>query len=133
MCASGMDGGLGVRVSWGPYWREPRVIGNCAAVRSGGMEARSESQHRTKVKPRKAGPTWVSVHSNATPYFQSWRDGSGDGGGETSFILTPRELPWPANAVDLTATSGRRLVEKSDHLVVVTKPGNAGGAKGVTG
>jgi hypothetical protein len=57
------------------------------------MEAVDEPQHRTKVKPRKAGLTRVSVPAIATPSIQSWQDGIEDGGGGALLILTPGDLP----------------------------------------
>ena len=104
------------------------------SVRTREMEARGEPPYRTQVKPRKAGPTWVSTPDSATPDFQSRRDGIGDGDGGKRLVLTPGDL-------DGSAVSGRRRegndalpmsVEESDHPVVALKPGNAGGAKGVT-
>lgn len=114
--------------------RPPLAAYRVEPARARGMEARGGPQHRTQVKPRKAGPTWVSTPGSATPDFQSRRDGIGDGGGGKLLVLTPGDLGG-------SATSGRRRegddalpmsVEESDHLVVVRKPGNAGGAKGVT-
>lgn len=99
------------------------------------MEARGEPQHRTQVKPRKAGPAWVSVLRSATPDIQPRRDGIGDGGGGTLFVLTLGDLHG-------SASSGRRQggndellmsAEKSDHPIRALSPGNAGGAKGVMG
>lgn len=102
-------------------------------ARACGMEARDEPQHRTKVKPRKAGLTWESVPPNATPDIQSRQDGIEDGGGGTLLVLTRGDLHGSAGC-------GRRLgdglpmsVEKSDHSIRAGKPGNAGGAKGVMG
>ena len=104
-------------------------------ARSCGVEALDEPQRRTRVKLRKAIEVRVSVPPNATPNIQSGPRGSGDGEGGTLRRLTQRDLLG-------SATSGRRgegndnppmSLEKSDHLVVAMKPGNAGGAKGVTG
>ena len=98
------------------------------------MEARGKPPYRTQVKPRKAGPIWVSTRCSAMPDFQSRRDGIGDGDGGKWLVLTPGDLGG-------SAVSGRRRegndallmsVEESDHLVVAMKLGNAGGAKGVT-
>ncbi len=98
------------------------------------MEALDEPQHRTKVKLRKAVDAWVSALASVTPDIQSWHRGSGDGSGGTLCVLTRGDLHESA--------CGRRggdkddppmLVKKSDHLVVAMKPGNSGGAKGVTG
>ena len=101
-------------------------------ARACGVEARGQPQHRTQVKPRKAGPTWVSVPPSATPDIQSRRDGTGDGGGGKWLVLTPGDLGG-------CVTRGRRRgdalptpTEKSDHPIVAMKPGNAGGARGVT-
>jgi len=105
------------------------------SARSCGMEARDEPQHRAKAKLRKADVVWVSARPGVTPSFQTRRRGSGDGCGGTHCALTRGELRW-------SGIAGRRgggnddppmPKEKSDHLVVVMKPGNAGGAKGVTG
>ena len=104
-------------------------------VRSCGMEGLDEPQHRAQAKLRKAFGVWVSVPSNVTPDIQSRPRGIGDGGGGTLCVLTRGDL-------HRSAASGRRgggnddptmPVEKSDHLTVALKPGNAGGAKGVTG
>ncbi len=105
------------------------------SARSCGMEALDAPQHRTKVKLRKAFDAWVSALPSATPDIQSRHRGSGDGGGGTLCVLTRGDL-------HRSMRCGRRgggnddpptPVEKSDHLIVVMKPGNAGGAKGVTG
>lgn len=99
------------------------------------MEALDEPQHRAKAKLRKALGVWVSVPSNATPDIQTRPRGTGDGGGGTLCVLTQGDLHE-------SAPRGRREggnddppmpVEKSDHPIVVMKPGNSGGAKGVTG
>ena len=106
-----------------------------ASVRSCGMEALDAAQHRAKAKLRKAIEVWVSVPPNATPYIQSRPRSSGDGGGVTLCVLTRGEFHGPAQAVGgkEATTTPRHQMEKSDHLIVVMKPGNAGGAKGVTG
>lgn len=99
------------------------------------MEALDEPQHRTKVKFRKAFDAWVNVRANVTPDIQSRHQGIGDGSGGTLCDLTQGDLHG-------STRSGRREegnddpptpMEKSDHLIVVKKPGNAGGAKGVIG
>ena len=121
-------------------WRQlheacvPMAAHRVEPARACGMEARGEPRSRTQVNPRKAGPTWVSMPVIAMPDIQSRRDGIGGGNGGKLFVLTPGDL-------DGSAVSGRRRegndalltsVEESDHLVVVMKPGNAGGAKEVT-
>lgn len=147
-CALGMNETLGVEVPDGALLEatvirrqlrethRPTIASayRVEPARACGMEARGEPPYRTQVKPRKAGPTWVSTPDSAMPDFQSRRDGIGDGDGGTRLVLTPGDL-------DGSAVSGRRregndalpmFVEESDHPVVATRPGNAGGAKGVT-
>ena len=111
------------------------VTSSGTSVRSGGMEALDEPQHRAKANLRKAVETWVSVPSNVTPEIQSRSRGTGGGGGGTLSVLTQGDLQG-------SASSGRggggnddptKPMKKSDHLIVVMKPGNSGGAKGVTG
>ena len=102
------------------------------AARTCGMEARGQAQHRMQMKPREAGLSWVSEPSIATPGIQSWQDGTGDGGGAKRSGLTLGDLPGPARAEPPPSPrSGPGTGQKSDHLVVATKPGNSGGAKGV--
>jgi len=99
------------------------------------MEALDAAQHRAKAKLRKAIEVWVSVPSNVTPHIQSRPRSTEAGGGAKLCVLTRGDLHGPAQAVggkEATMTHQRLQVEKSDHLVVVMKPGNAGGAKGVT-
>ena len=142
-----MDETLGVEVPDGAAleatvtWRQLREICRplgagyrIAPERARGEEARGEPWHRTQVKPCKAGPTWVSMPVNAKPDIQSRRDGNGDGGRGTWFVLT-------SGGLGRSAPSGRRRGgddalpmpgKESDHPIVVVKPGNAGGAKGVT-
>lgn len=102
------------------------------AARPCGMEARGQAQHRTQVKPREAGLTWVSEPSIATPGFQSWQDGMGDGRGAKRSGLTLGDLPGPARAeTPPFPRGGPGTGQKSDHLIVATKPVKAGGVKGV--
>ena len=72
---------------------------------------------------------------NVTPDIQSWQEGIEDGGGGKLLILTLRDLFGSTLVVGLNGGNDVRPKpeEKSDHLIVVTKPGNAGGAKGVMG
>jgi hypothetical protein len=111
------------------------------AVRSCEMEARSVPQHRTKVNLQAGLLAWVSGPVSVTPNIRSWPGGSGGGSGGTSLCLTPGDLERskrcddsPTDLVSRCGGNDRWLtsIEKSDHLVVVTKPGNAGGAKGMT-
>ena len=105
----------------------------CLTVRTRGMEARSEPQHRTQVNLRKAGLIWVSVPPSATPDIQSWQDGIGGGGGGTLLVLTLGDLFESAKGGRAGRNVGTKLGEKSDRLTVAMKPGNAGGAKETTG
>ena len=100
------------------------------------MEARGETQHRTQVKPRKAGPIWVSVLVNATPdYPIVVRTVLGTAAaGSCSFL--PQEIsPGPHWSVGHQEgnDAGPKPGEKSDHPIVARKPAKAGGAKGVMG
>ena len=65
-------------------------------VRACGMEARGLPQHRTQVKPRKAGLSRLACRPTRRPNIQPRQDGNGDGGGGKLFILTPRDLSWSA-------------------------------------
>ena len=100
-------------------------------ARACGMEAENEPQHRTQVKPRKAGLTWVSVPGTATPDIQPWQDGIEDGGGGTLFALIQGDLCGSATAVGQKEVNDDRPMraEKSDLLIVARKPAKAGGAK----
>ncbi len=111
------------------------------AVRSCEMEARSEPQHRTKVNLQAGMLTWASGPVSVTPNIRSWSGCSGGGSGGTSLCLTPGDLKRskrcdnsPADLVGLCEGNDHSPMsfEKSDHLVVVMKLGNASGAKGVT-
>ena len=104
------------------------------------MEARSEPQHRTKVNLQAGCLVWVSGPVSATPNIRSWPGGSGGGSGGTSLCLTPGDLdrspisprPKAWGTVREGNDNGLTSIEKSDHLVVVTKRSNARGAKGMT-
>ena len=94
----------------------------------------SESQHRTKVNLQVGLPVWASGILSVTPNIRSWSGGSGCG---TLLCLSPGDLDRSRQCVerptDLAGMDGGNnfkpiSIEKSDHLVVVTKPGNAGGA-----
>lgn len=104
------------------------------------MEARSESQHRMKMNLQAGWLSWVSTPGVATPNIRSRAASSEGGSGETFLILTPRDLqrspvsPRPKAWGRLNEGNDRepKSLEKSDHLIVVMKPGNVGGAKGMT-
>lgn len=97
------------------------------------MEAGNEPQHRTKVNSRAGRPVWVSVPRDATPGIQSWQDGIRSGSGGKSCVITLGDLLGSAKCGRSTGDGVPMPEEKSDHLIVAMKPGNAGGAKGVTG
>jgi hypothetical protein len=99
------------------------------------MEVRSASQHRTKVNLQAGCLIRVSVPTNVTPNIRSGADSSEGGSGETFLILTPRDLSESADGGRTKGGNDRGSMpaEKSDHLIVAPKPGNAGGAKGMTG
>ena len=104
------------------------------------MEAVSEPQHRTKVNLSAGCLAWVSARLSTTPDIRSRPGSNRGGGGGTLLILTPRDLD--RSTVRPRPKAGGRgregndnasmSIEKSDHLIVVLRPGNAGGAKGVT-
>lgn len=98
------------------------------------MEARSESQYRTKVKLQAGCLSWVSVRGYAKPDIRSWSDSSEDGNGETFLNLTPRDLRGSAYSGRAKGGNDRSPMptEKSDHLILVLKSGNADGAKEMT-
>jgi hypothetical protein len=97
------------------------------------MEARSESQHRTKVNSCAGSSGWVSAPPSATPNIRSRQGCSGGGGGEKFCALTLGDLLGSAVRGRSASDDGTMSGEKSDHPIVVMNPGNAGGAKGVTG
>ena len=111
------------------------------AVRSCEMEARSVPQHRMKMNLQAGMLIWVSGPKPVTPNIRSWSTCSGGGSGGKSLCLTPGDLDRSTGCIPTDArvvrpaketTTAPNRFEKSDHLIVATKPGNAGGAKGVT-
>ena len=96
------------------------------------MEGCSEPQHRMKMNLCAGRPDWVSVPVDATPNIQTSQDCIGGGGGGKICELTLGDLYMSALSGRLGRNARTTRVEKSDHPIVVPKPGNAGGAKGVT-
>lgn len=98
------------------------------------MEAVSEPQHRTKVNLCAGSLAWVSVPADTTPSIRPWPGSNRGGRGGTLLNLTPRDLHRSGSFGKANGENDTCLmsVEKSDHLIVVTKPGNSGGAKEVT-
>ena len=106
------------------------------AARPCGMEARGEPQHRTQVNPSAGWPgqgEYARKYDVQYPTVAGAVVGAGAAGHCSSL---PQEIstgpPWGGRGLE----GNNELpmpVEKSDHLVVAMKPGNAGGAKGVAG
>ncbi len=110
-----------------PFGREFSTARECE------MEAASEPQHQTRVNSRAGWAEWVSKRQFAMPYILMCQHSIKSGRGGKFFWLTLRDL------YRSMITSGRSVregvpmsIEKSDHLIVVMKPSNVGGAKGVT-
>lgn len=97
------------------------------------MEAGNELQHRTRVNAGAGRSVWVSVPRNVTPDIQSRQDGIRRGGGRTTCVLTLGDLSGSAERGRSVGDGVPKPAEKSDHLIRAMRPGNAGGAKGVTG
>ena len=109
--------------------RQPEGLG---AARTRGMEAGGEVLHQTQVNPRKAGLCWVRLPSKSKPDIQLCQDGSGGGGSTKAFAPYPERSPLVRGSGRSGGNAGTMPLEKSDHLIVAGKPGDAGGAKGVT-
>jgi hypothetical protein len=83
-------------------------------ARACGMEAGSESQHRTKVNLQAGFLAWASVPPNTTPDIRPRSGSSEGGGGEKLLNLTPRDLFRSARAVGHEkATTKGRCLERS--------------------
>ena len=107
------------------------------AARPCGMEARDEPQYRTQVNPT-AG--WSGPGECASQHEAQYPTGAG---GVVGAAIAGHCSPLPQEISSGPRPQGRGSVqggndayampvEKSDHPVVALKPGNAGGAKGVT-
>ena len=103
-------------------------------VRACGMEARGLPQHRTQVKPRKAGLSGQACSPTRRPISNRGRTVLGtEAAGSCSPL--PQEIslgPLCGRAQggnDADSMPG----EKSDHPIVARKPAKAGRAKGVMG
>ena len=104
------------------------------------MEARSVPQHRTKVNLQAGLLARVSGQRTVMPNIRSWPGSSGGGSGGKSLYLTlgdlgrssvsPRTKAWGRGGEG--NDNAPKSIEKSDHPIVVSKPGNVGGAKGMT-
>lgn len=100
------------------------------------MEAGGQPWYRTQVNSRAGWSGWASVPDSTTPDIRSCRASSGSGDRGKRLTLTPGDLRGSVES-DGRGCEGNDAhatpVQKSDHPIVVLKPGNAGGAKGVTG
>ena len=112
---------------------------NIFAVRSCGMEARGQTWNRTQVNPRLGRPSLGErAFQREARYPTEVRTVEGavfmrsDSSLPQEISMAPRPLlidrgnRCEGNDASVTA------MEKSDHPIVASKPGNAGGAKGVT-
>lgn len=104
-------------------------------ARACGMEARGQTPHRTQVKPRKAGPIWVSVPANATPNFQPWSGRYWGRWWREALHSYPRRSPQIRHDGKAQGSNNACLMseEKSDHPIVAMMSVKAEGAKGVMG
>jgi hypothetical protein len=149
----GMSERLGVEVPCGACRRQPRAGGSCmsgkkrlrarsrkdsipASARSCGMEARGKPQHRMQVNLPAGWPEQGECAPSHDARYPTVARTVLEAGaaGHCSFLppeisTSPRECGRAFGSNDVRPMP----VEKSDHLVVVLKPGNAGGAKGVAG
>ena len=103
-------------------------------VRACGMEARGLPQHRTQVKPRKAGLFGQARRPARRPISNRGRTVVGtEAAGSCSSL--PQEIsPGPlCGRAQGGNDAGSKPGEKSDHPIVARKLVKAGGAKGVMG
>ena len=103
-----------------------------SAVRKCEMEAASEPQHQTRVNSGAGWAEWVSKRLFAMPYILMCQHSTRSGSGGKFYRLTLRDLYRSTMRGRSVREDVPMLIEKSDHLIVVMKPSNAGGAKGVT-
>ena len=96
-------------------------------VRACGMEARGLPQHRTQVKPRKAGLSGQACFATRRPISNRGRTVlRTEAAGSCSSLpqeISPGPLSGRAQGGNDT---GSMLGEKSDHPVVAKKPAKAG-------
>ena len=100
------------------------------------MEAGGQPWYRTQVNSRAGWFGWVSVLGSTTPDIRPCWASSGSGDRGKRLILTPGGLHGSAEGGGSVCEGNdahAMPVQKSDHPIVVLKPGNAGGAKGMTG
>ena len=96
------------------------------------MEAASEPQHQTRVNSRAGWAEWVSKRQFAMPHILMCQHSTKSGRGGKFYWLTLRDLYRSTMSGRSVQEDVPMSIEKSDHLIVVMKPSNVGGAKGVT-
>ncbi|MDP7207940.1 MAG: hypothetical protein QGH14_05100 [Candidatus Bathyarchaeota archaeon] len=96
------------------------------------MEAASEPQHQTRVNSRAGWAEWVSKRQFAMPNILMCQHSIKSGRGGKFYWLTLRDLYRSTMSGRSVQEDVPMSIEKSDHLIVVMKPSNVGGAKGVT-
>ena len=98
------------------------------------MEARGEPQHRTQVNPRKASLPGQACVSTRRPVSNRGRTvlGAAATGSHSSLLQEISFRPRFGRAQEGNDAGSTRM-EKSDRLIVATKPVKAGGAKGAMG
>jgi hypothetical protein len=99
------------------------------------MEAGCEPQHRTQVNLCAGSPDLGECASQHDARYPTVAGGVMEAGAAGHCSALPQEISADPTLVgkaqggnDACLTSA----EKSDHLIVAWKPGNSGGAKGVT-
>ena len=103
-------------------------------ARACGMEARGEPQHRTQVKPRKAGLSGQACSATRRPISNRGRTVLGtEAAGSCSSL--PQEISPgpPCGRAQGGNDAGSMPGEKSDHPIIARKPVKIGRAKGVMG
>ena len=117
-------------------WAAGRRSTRIGSARSCEMEALGVTLHRVRSNLLKASKVWVSERRIAKPNTRS-RPGCSGGGVARNFAHLTRGDLLRSPIVDRGRWVERKdypptCQEKSDRLVVVQRPGNAGGAKGAT-
>jgi hypothetical protein len=98
------------------------------------MEARGESQSRTKVNPRKAGLSGRACFPTQRPISNRGRTVVGAATARSHSSLPQEISSGPATVEPEEATTKVSMPEeKSDRLIVATKPVKASRAKGAMG
>ena len=104
-----------------------------STVRECEMEAASEPQHQMGMNSGAGWVEWVSKPRFAMPNILMCQHSIKSGGSGKFFWFTLRDLYRSSIETGRSVREGVLMsIEKSDHLIVVMKPSNFGGAKGVT-